>query len=385
MNRGASPELLTWVDQVVAVPGGFIGSMAELDLESGRQGSALFRLDSARPAQRVGPDGPDMARILGRIARAPGADVVAHGSLLVAAACTPALRPLVGGIVQAAGGRDQPLGPVVVAWSRAWVLVGTADGLSPTTQRILQTDLADVAAGTVRDLDLAALNLSAVRRITLIARYADSLAVAVADAVRGFDLYRLAAAGTLEPVLTEGARRFALNAAVSAVASHGDGGLLLGVAALAPAEELTGSWGPELIALEPDGSWDLVFGAMRFAPGGMAVPISGMKPGLDNPANAAIRAIAVGRVGGRLLTCIAMQDHVGPPVQDRRQVTADLMAYRGTVRLYGSHDLQDWFAIPVSLPAGSGCVTVLGVSDQGLLIGHEGSQAGQVPALLVRP
>ena len=61
------------------------------------------------------------------------------------------------------------------------------------------------------------------------------------------------------------------------------------------------------------------------------------------------------------------------------------MAYHGAVRLQASHDLQDWFSVPVVLPAGSGSVNVLAVTDQGLLIGHEGSDIRRVPVFLARP
>ena len=385
-GKGLVGEHMTWVEQVVALPGGFVGSMAVLDLDSGHHQSWLFRLDSHGSTLDLRPDGPALASWMAQVGRLPASGQAAFVSPLIAAAATPALRSRLAEIRRELDRRALPFSALVSIGPRLWILAGAADEPGAIEQQILAADLNRPGELALHALPLDGLNLSETRRITVAARLGAALAVAVADPVRGFDLFRLEAEGTdFLPVLTEGAGRFALNAAISAVAGNGKGGLLLGTAALAGPEDEPGNWGPELIDLMPDGNWDLVFGTMRFTPDRMAVPLSGMKPGLGDSANAAVRAIATGRVGGRPLTCVALQGFEGSHVQDRRAVQVDLMAYHGAVRLQASHDLQDWFSVPVVLPAGSGSVNVLAVTDQGLLIGHEGSDIRRVPVFLARP
>jgi hypothetical protein len=234
--------------------------------------------------------------------------------------------------------------------------------------------------------DLAPLGLAPHRVVTGLALTGAGLVVAVADPLAGFDIFRLPrdpVDATFAPVLTAGARRFMLNAAVASLGAV-PGGLLLGTAALAEATLRIGNWGPELLLLPQEEPADLVFGQPRTGPDDLMLPAAGMLPGLGRPGNAAIRAIAtMQRRDGRSMTCIAVQDHAGPPVAQRTDARPDLLDYSGEVRFYGATDLTGWKLLPARLPAGVGAVCALAVTAEGLLVGHEGLGAATLPVSFV--
>lgn len=368
---------MTWVDQVIAVPDGFLGSMTAMDLDTGAVERRLFRLDgggSSRALDALGEDGRALLQDAG------SSREVAYRSILAAATGSAALARRLDAVLAASAQLD--VAWVVPTETQVWLLTCDIRSEGPQAeQRVVRIDLAAEGPVVLADEDLSGLNLGPHRPITLMARLGEGVVLAVADPVAGFDLFRLGAEGP-QLLLGQGAMRFAVNAAVTAV-GQGPEGLLFGTAALATGEQPVGAWGPELIEVRPDGTWRLIVGMPRFTPWGAVHPLSGQKPGFGQPGHAAITAIATGQLDGRRVTCVALQDHAGPAVEDRRLVEADLLTYAGAVQIYGSTDLASWFRIKLGA-ADLGCVTSLAIAPQGLLIGHEGAAAGEVPVYLLQ-
>ena len=86
--------------------------------------------------------------------------------------------------------------------------------------------------------------------------------------------------------------------------------------------------------------------------------------------------------GGKL-TVIAVQDRLGPAAAERRRLGPSLADYIGPVRLYANIAGSDWAAVPLSLSDTAGAVTALAVGPAGILIGHEGLGAEDLPVTLV--
>lgn len=265
----------------------------------------------------------------------------------------------------------------------AALVVETAYAEGPPSQSILRMVNTD-GAGEWEAVDTGPLNLTPQRVVTRIALRAGVLHAAVADPVGGCDLFRMSLAGdrsAWEAVFTRGGDRFALNAAISAMAWAGDV-LLLGTAALAAGAIAVGNWGPELLVVSPDGSWDLLIGQPRLSPSGLKLPASALTPGVDSPGNAAIVAIASGAAPGGPVV-IAMQDYAGPEPGDRTRLRPLLDDYCGAARFYRSDDLLDWSALDVALPADAGRITSLCITGSGLLIGHQGAAGERAPVTFV--
>lgn len=369
---------MTWVDQVIALPDGFLGSMTAMDLDTGAVDRRLFRLNGDGAPRALAGLGAEGRPLLDGTA---SSHEVAYRSILAAATGSPALAGRLDAVLAATARMD--VAWVVATGAELWLLTGDLRSDGPQAdQRLVRIDLAVEGPPVLADQDLSGLNLGPHRPITLMARLGEGVVLAVADPVAGFDLFRLGAEGP-QLLLGQGAMRFAVNAAVTAVGA-GPEGLLIGTAALATSEQPLGAWGPELIEVRPDGTWRLIVGMPRFTPQGGVHPLSGRKPGFGQPGHAAITAIATGALNGRQVTCVAVQDHAGPAVEDRRLVEADLLAYAGAVQLYGSTDLASWFRIKLG-DASLGCVTSLALAPQGLLVGHEGAEPGSVPAYLLQP
>ncbi len=254
-----------------------------------------------------------------------------------------------------------------------------------TRQRLHLVRLLGSRAETQRSPDLAPLRLSAHRCLTGLACMGGRFFAMVADPMAGLDIFVLtpAEAGSgFQQVVERGGERYMLNGAVSAVASV-PGGLLVGTAALADANLRIGSWGPELLLLPHTGGWDLVIGQPRLTAQGLQIPASGQMPGLGQPANAAIKAIATGSLGGGTGTWIVMQQFAGRSVASRSVAQPDMFAYRGTARLFVSSDLVAWRSVPLALPDGIGAVTALHVTPRAILIGHEGAGARTIPVTVL--
>lgn len=237
------------------------------------------------------------------------------------------------------------------------------------------------AAGTAQTLPLDSLALGGHRQLGEVNAIGNALFASVADPVAGLDVFRWAFDTLSEPpvrCLTRGAQRFALNAAVAGMMAHPKG-LLMGTAALAGPRQPAGYWGPELLLMQADGTWDMLIGQPRFSLQGLILPASGLTAGMGEVRNAAIRAMH----GDGVMTVIALQDHAGAPEDDRRKVSPDLSDYSGALRLFASFDLDDWTEIPHELSRGIGAVTSLFVTESALFVGHEAVGADAVPVSVV--
>ena len=235
--------------------------------------------------------------------------------------------------------------------------------------------------GQVHEIAASALRLGGRRALTHMQALGPRLILAVGDAVEGFGLFALSHADgalTLTDIADRGAFRFSLNALISA-ACQTDAGLLLGTAALGTPRGAVGHWGPELILISADGTWDLVMGQPRFSPQGLKLPASALTPGFGLPGNAAIQAIAQGMWQGHVQTFVAVQGFAGSPPANRDDLRPELLEYHGAVQLFVSADLQDWAEVPHRLPADIGCISALGVGADALLVGHEGFGPHTVP------
>lgn len=236
-------------------------------------------------------------------------------------------------------------------------------------------------AGAAQALPMSTLEIAGWRALSTMSCMDNMLFVAIADPVAGGEVFRfdLSHPGN-EPtrLLSQGAQRFALNAAFAGMLPHPNG-LLIGTAALAAPRRAVGDWGPELLLLSPEGGWDMIFGQPRFTPSGLILPASGMAPGMGNQANAAIRAM---HSDGEL-TVIALQDYAGAEQEDRRKASPDLAEYGGALRLFASFDLEEWTEIPHDLPRDIGAVTSLFVTETTLFVGHEALGAHALPVSVV--
>jgi hypothetical protein len=236
-------------------------------------------------------------------------------------------------------------------------------------------------AGQLQTVDAAVFAQGPGRCVTAMAFVADRLHVAMADSLAGFDIFVLDIAQKAPDfalVVSRGADRFALNAAITTM-HVGPEGLLMGTAALASGTDQIGNWGTELLLMLPDGGWDLVIGQPRFSQDGLKLPAGQEMPGLGDVANSAIKAI----VRSAQRTVIAVQDYAGAPQDDRRQLRPDFADYHGRLRLFQSADLVSWAPLPHSLPDEIGAVSSLCLMPEGLLVGHEQFRADDMPLRLV--
>lgn len=234
---------------------------------------------------------------------------------------------------------------------------------------------------TFKPLDIAALGLTETRQITAIGLLGKQVYVAVSDAVAGFDLFAKdlsKTAAEFEPVLTRGAYRFAINAAITCIVPDGDT-LLIGTAALATGAPPYGIWGGEVIRLEADGEWQLVFGQQRLTPVGLKQPVSGLGAGIEGFDNMGVKAIAVD--GDALY--VALQAYLGDPEADRSQVVPDMFSYYGDMRLYRAETVESWVELDHGLDPEAGAVTALCATKGGVLVAHEGIGGADVPVTFV--
>lgn len=371
LTAGAdSTNTISVVQRLDGDDAGFVAEIARTDIASGDTGTELIR---------GAPDGRTIATL--RLSDTPGElearIAAAFWSDPAPAALVPGdgLLPLSPKLKEAleTWPDDAVTAPVATASSARWCVLQAAPAAGGT--ELAAVNLTRRAAP--RRLDTTPLALGGWRRLSALHVAESTLYAAVADPVAGFDLFAcdLAKAKSgFSAVMTRGAHRFAVNGAIAALCPM-PGGLLAGTAALAGGAEQIGDWGPELFLITPDGKWDLIVGQPRFSPGGLILPASALMPGLGDPANAAIKAIARG--AGR--TVIAVQGFSGDPVEDRRETAADLFDYQGAVRFFASPDLSRWEEIRHDLPPDTGAVTGLGITGHGLFVGHEGLGAGTVP------
>ena len=362
----SSVTAMSWVDGAVlavlqrtdVLTGGVTSELARLDPKGHRRASLMLNAapdttDQAIAYALVGQNGPCLLHL-------SGADLLA---------LTPEAAPLTG-IINGLGLSRVDL----LAQSTDWCAVyGATSGGTPV--------LYGTSGATPVELPLDALALSDTRQLNNIQIIGDTLYAAVIDPIAGFDVYHCTlgnGSAAFELVLTKGARRFAINAAVSGMMPC-EQGLLIGTAALANPSHPVGDWGPELLLIPQSGSWDLIAGQPRFSPEGLLLPASSQMPGMGQNGNAAIRGMA--RHGTSVI--IAVQEFSGSSHEDRRTIALDLSDYSGAVRLYLSSDLEDWKQIPHRLPSDIGAVTSLCMTQDSIFVGHEGLGPDVVPVHVV--
>jgi hypothetical protein len=197
----------------------------------------------------------------------------------------------------------------------------------------------------------------------------DQLFVATVNATTGFEVWRTQVSVddegySWQRVVTQGAYRYTLNKAVLSMTMR-EGVLFLGTAPLAPGLVDAGDNGPELLRLEPDGTWDLVVGAPRFTPDGMKVPLAAYGPGFGNAANAAFSHLMT--IGSRLVVCQqfysedALADHGGGD-------------YCGPATLAVSEDASDWQFLPLEADYPLGRIQAICPLPDGMLLGGRGTR-----------
>ena len=379
--NGSDETILSTTRDMLATEGGATGLIELTDVETGKSLLRRVSLDMRGGVAGVAPAGPGArsgrvgdggvvpAALAGLMLRLPAIDVD-HVMAALAGVAPAGLRHVASDGTLLFALKDDP------------------DRFDGTEQRLFRLK-AKPARGAVAALDLAPLGLSGGRMITGLALAGDWLYAMVADATAGFDVFRARATArrpAFEAVLERGARRFALNAAVSAVApcpGAPPGTLLLGTAALAGDDAPVGNWGPELLSLAPDGAWDIVMGQPRFTPSRLRSPSSARLPGFGVRTNAAVKAIASADVAGRTRTYVVLQDFLGETCADRRVAIPDFMDYMGGAQLYWSEDMVRWDAVAADLPEDSGTVTALVLTEAGVILGHEGIGDRKLPLTFV--
>ena len=377
---------LSWTDQICALGNGFVGTERSVNLQSGVEGRQFFRMTATGQLLSILPSGQVSENQVDRLSRLPAQAMPSFADLPLAAIVDPEVHENFLFLVEELpGALHNGLAAIAVAEGQFWVLDSDVLQLDGSEQRLLHLSLIDADARWV-PVPMAALGLDRIRSITAVAAFAPWLYVAVCDPVAGFALYRCDlgdTSGGFEPVITRGAQRFALNGAVSAMAL-GPEGLLIGTAAMANGKHPVGSWGPELLLLDADGTWDLILGQPRFSADQLRFPRSATGPGFGRPANAAIKAIAQSGLDERNLICVVVQEYSGKPIPDRAKTQFDHHDYAGAVAIYTSQDWDNWTRQEAKLPDDSGSVTCVALSQAGILIGHETIGESDRPATFVR-
>lgn len=255
------------------------------------------------------------------------------------------------------------------------------NGLPVQDLHLLKTTL---KAPKIALMDLEGLRLNLRRRVSAMTFWKDMLYIAVADALAGFDLFKVDLAArkpVAEAVISRGAHRFSLNASVPVLLATSNA-LLIGTAALATTEKQLGNWGAELIALDADGHWQIVFGQHRLSPDGLKRPVAEADAGIGSPENSAVVAMAVRGAKGAEEVVFALQEYWGDGTWDRETVVPDMTGYFGGVRFFKSAPgggLADWEELEIDLPEDRGSVSSLCFSSAGLVIGHEKMGAEGAP------
>lgn len=186
---------------------------------------------------------------------------------------------------------------------------------------------------------------------------------------RGFQLWRTDATGPApyrwDRVLTDGAWRFNHNLSTAAMTEFG-GDLYVGSGIPGLGYDRENDVGPaagELIRVRADGSWDLIFGEPRFTPDGLKIPLSARGPGLDDPYNSVIWAMAVHE------GALYIGTHQWEPFD--WALHGKGAPLKGGYQLWVSHDGEGWRKL---IDAGHGRVTATGLrtlqsTPHGLFIG----------------
>lgn len=128
--------------------------------------------------------------------------------------------------------------------------------------------------------------------------FAGQLYVGTGNPERGFQIWRSDLSGAppfhWEPVIIDGAGRYALNETAISMAVLGEY-LYVGSGLPGLGYDKANDVGPaaaEIIRIGADGRWDLVVGSPRFSPDGLKVPLSAFGPGFDDFYNSAFWVMA---------------------------------------------------------------------------------------------
>lgn len=378
-------DTLSWTDQIFTLGQGFVGSQHAVNLKTGVQSQRIFRVTGTGQTLSVQPVDRLPAGLVDRLSRFSVPQVSGFSALALAAICDPEVQESFARLAE-----DLPqiaeagLAGLAVAEGQLWVLDGDILHGDGRDQQLFHLSLIEDDAEWV-PVPMAGLGLTSVRAITALASLAPWLYLAVCDPVAGFEVYRCdlgEVSGGFARVIDSGAQRFALNGAVSAVAST-PAGLLVGTAALAHGPGPIGNWGPEVLLLNPAGTWDLIFGQPRFSPEGLRIPASGIGPGLGHAGNAAVKAMAQVQLDGRWITCLVLQDFSGKPAPDRAKTQYDPRDYAGGIAIYTSGDMDNWTQVAARLPDNCGSVSAVAIAQGGVMIGHEALGEDGFPATFI--
>jgi len=127
----------------------------------------------------------------------------------------------------------------------------------------------------------------------------DYLYAGTGNPKRGFQVWRTKGAGKApfkwECILDQGAYRYGLNFSAASLIEF-NGALYIGGGITGFGYDKPNDIGPaaaEMIRVNEDGSWDLIFGEARFTPDGLKIPLAGAGPGLDDPYDSVTWSMAV--------------------------------------------------------------------------------------------
>ena len=201
--------------------------------------------------------------------------------------------------------------------------------------------------------------------ITSMLEFNGSLYVALLNPTAGFQLWRTTADGNApyswKQVISQGARRYTLNPAVTTMAEF-NGALYIGTGLPGAAANFSeGDFAAtELIQVFPDDSWEIIVGSPRFSPAGLKVPMAAMGPGFDNRNNTAITAMAVN--AGRLYAATGGTAHINN-------------ALTSSYGLWSTADGEEWSTVSTCDPESSNAMTVRAMIEtpENLLLAASGS------------
>lgn len=240
-----------------------------------------------------------------------------------------------------------------------------ADGL----QFVLQTDAAEQrlwardekSDQNWRPMELAQEMTGPGQRISQMACFNQHLYLAIDDSVRGFSLWQQPLRGDANEwrqLLKDGAYDYSNNAHVTALFAEGDTLLIATRAEERLLKLKTRPVGPELIAIDSEGNWDLLMGTTRPSDEGLVVPAAGMGRGFDLHGVSQISAL--GKTPAGYLAAIAL-----PPGQHKQPC-----------QLWQSADLVSWQPLAVATPWGENARVVRMVhGPEGLLLYLQGLEA----------
>lgn len=385
----AADNIISTAMQVLASDSGFVADVKMADVDTGEISSRLVALTPNGRLNQTLLANQDPTDFMNSNAFRSAIYAPYYSSLRLAALAVPEVRHDLTGIsADIENALNLDVQTVACDDSVLFLLINN-HRLGGVEQRLFRVFLQSTEDSGLSEIELSAIELDQGRSVTGLALLDGMLDLMVADPIAGFGIYRLDAyddAPVCKPVLLRGAQRYSLNSMVSAV-TFSRYGLLLGTAALANGALPHGNWGPELLSLLPDDSWDILIGQPRITADETKLSVSGLLPGLGNPENAAIRAIAIGSFGQALNTVIAVQTFSGKPVERREDAHPDILDYMGVTRFYRTSDFMDWHPIPIELPRTAGAVTCMALSEAGLLVGHEalGSTAAPFTLFTLQP